>query len=356
LSPDFIPVHYIWVGPPSSFAHSSGVLGHDVTALYEMWQAVAHERKHQIVFWCLKEYVPFYTDLLAECLLGANPVQIGSIESYLEDCMQDEGDDLFYEEKQAYDAYLVSLFIQLFLREGEKSSIADRVSCKELFSIFLLRSIGGYILDTNVKPTKTELPILPKPASSVQFLLPVLPGVHPFKYWKQGRPVRFPLESFECWVMYSTGDNEITRPMVRKFIQVAGYVISNNTLLKKSTVPGEIELYFKKEDLDQHKVLLLAEGYNEAFISKILHNMRGTPIITTITAAVRRSIQPKGTFFNLAPAQIKLFTAHYLNHAQMIVPTLGIIKTYNNTHDLVHSRSMEEQEESKSIVVGLSKL
>ncbi len=37
LIKDTVPVNYIWIGPPSTRAGSSGVVGHDVCALTELW-------------------------------------------------------------------------------------------------------------------------------------------------------------------------------------------------------------------------------------------------------------------------------------------------------------------------------
>jgi hypothetical protein len=105
LAKDLIPVNYIWIGPPSELPDSSGVPGHDVYALTELYKFVSKDKQHQILFWCLDEFIPFYTGILVD-YLGDNPIQICSIESFLMECLKHKSIDLFDEEGIGSDAHL----------------------------------------------------------------------------------------------------------------------------------------------------------------------------------------------------------------------------------------------------------
>lgn len=332
---DRVPVNYIWIGPPSSLAGSSGVSGHDVTSLITLWQRIASEKKHQVFFWCLDEFVPYYQDCLRECLIGENPIQICSIDAFLRECM-DRPDpiDIFYEDEINHDAFLVDAFLKLFLNGDIGSTpIADRVSCKEVFSLFLLRSIGGFILDTNVGVScQFAQDILPKPEPSIKFMLPANYLHREFKHWMCQTHARLPSSCFECWAMYSSGASEITKPMVRQFIHLAGYKVYGNCLIKASSLPRNVEAYLRKDELDKYQANL--EGMSAWIIRELVQSVRGLPIMTTITTCIRRSNGKKASFFAVDSSAIKLIKIekHVDLSYKLISLELGIIKTYNNTH------------------------
>ncbi len=327
-------VSYIWIGPPSNLPGASGVAGHDISALIELWNLTAKEKKHQIRFWCLDDFVPYYNDLLKDYLVGDNPIQICSIESCLLQYMEEALEDLFYEEEKAYDAFLVYSFIKLFLNSDiALVPIADRVSCKELFSLFLLRSIGGFVLDTNVSPDGRDgTALLAKPESSVEFMLPALYLQSRLKQWMHREHARLPFECFECWAMYSSGPNDITKPMVRKFINLAGYTLEGSKLIKAATLLDCVETYLKKEELDHYQESL--KDHPDWIVRQILQNARGLPILLTVTADIRRSHETKASFFAAKPSAIKFIKTHsdHIDHEKLVSPELGIKKTYNNTH------------------------
>ena len=51
------PVHFIWVGPPSTL-QSGGEVGHDMRGPKRLISALATENK--IFFWCLHSYKKYY--------------------------------------------------------------------------------------------------------------------------------------------------------------------------------------------------------------------------------------------------------------------------------------------------------
>ncbi|RUR04315.1 hypothetical protein [Legionella sp. km772] len=329
-----LPVNFIWIGPPSNLPGSSGVVAHDVKALIELWAHPIYENQHQILFWCLDEFVPYYQELLKEYLTGDNPIQVCSIQAYLQEFLEEEYQvDLFYEETINHDALLVSSFFKLFLKkELSETPIADRVSCKELFSLFLLRSLGGYVLDTNVSLSANTATILPKPEAFVQFMLPASYLITKFKGWMRRVDAQLPWECFECWAMYSSGANEITIPMVRQFIALAGYTQQGSGLVKLPVLLRNVETYLKKEELDKYQASL--SSMSATIIRQMVQCARGLPIMSTVTASIRKAKENKSDFFSPSPSAIKLIKIEKdpEDIRRLIAPELGIVKTYNNTH------------------------
>lgn len=333
LVEDLISVSYIWIGPPSTLPDSSGVPGHDIGALTELHKGVSKDKEHQILFWCLDEFIPSYNYALADYLLGDNPIQICSIEHFLKECSENKELDA---EELASDAHVVLLFLKLFIGVNIRHiPIADRVSCKELFSLFLLRTIGGYILDTNVSlDSSSTLPILSKPGSELSFMLPAFYLQTKFKNWIAHENASLPYDCFECWVLYSSGENEITRPMVKNFITFAGYIVENNLLIKAASLPHGVDSYLQKADLEELAHTLSEEGNSHWVIRSIIQNARGLPIMKTITEAIKITPSIKLTFFAPASAKIKIINVERdeEDSLKVLSPQLGVIKTYNNTH------------------------
>ncbi|MBV8801772.1 MAG: hypothetical protein JO131_02170, partial [Gammaproteobacteria bacterium] len=126
-----ISIQYIWVGPPAQ------IPGQDVGGPIAMAKL---NDINPIIFYCLEENKAYYSEKFKDY----KSINIQSIQAYVE--------------KQTDDASKVYMqtIMSTCLAGKDRGSIRDRVTVKDAFSIFLLQSANGYILDTNVIPIKDE--------------------------------------------------------------------------------------------------------------------------------------------------------------------------------------------------------
>lgn len=135
---EFPTLHYIWVGPPN--ISGVGVPGHDVAGPIEMAKA---NKNNPIHFWCLYDHLEHYSVKFKDY-----PIKVIAIEHHIRDCSE-------VREFQSETDYLID--IMLTCLDKTRDSIRDRVTVKEAFSLFLLYTVGGYTLDTNVMPDTDEI-------------------------------------------------------------------------------------------------------------------------------------------------------------------------------------------------------
>jgi hypothetical protein len=127
-------LNYIWVGPPPK--ETGGEPGHDLIGPVAM---ASCNKTNPILFWCLEEYEKQYKELLA----NTPAIQVKTIESSVTNEYKDNAiQTAATSTKAIIDEHLKST----------RNTIRDRVSVKNIFSLFLLYSQGGYVLDTNVVP------------------------------------------------------------------------------------------------------------------------------------------------------------------------------------------------------------
>ncbi len=129
-----IILSYSWIGDPPTL--KTGVIGHDTQA--PMMMAAHVGSTHQIIFWCLDQYADFYRDAFK-----LYPIQVQPIIAYLNECSLNP---------LHKDAALKVIYVINTLLIPERNTIRDRVTVKEIFSLFLLMTIGDYVLDSNVRP------------------------------------------------------------------------------------------------------------------------------------------------------------------------------------------------------------
>lgn len=136
-------IHYLWVGQPTK-TDPTTIAGHDIAGPINMARALKiqeenGEETNPIKFWCLETHANFYrTTFESE---GVD-IEICTIEGLLE--KESDGD-------LADRAKSVQGFMAEYL-----GTVETRVAFKDIFSLFLLASEGGYFFDTNVFPEKNK--------------------------------------------------------------------------------------------------------------------------------------------------------------------------------------------------------
>jgi hypothetical protein len=258
------PINYIWIGPPAQ------IPGQDIGGPIEMAKV---NQENPITFWCLEEQKSYYIDKFKEY----KNITIHSLETHLREKQDPES-------KISNDAKLMQKLLDTCLKEAGRGSIRDRVTVKDAFSLFLLHSIGGYILDTNVLPLKEDKLSL-KSYDKVGF--PCLK-----------KPVLLPCD-LECWLMFSPN------PMHEQ---------------AKLLFSGYYSLWLESENLrktlsDKNKSL------------KEYYDFMGKPIMRPILDVYQRY---KCHLFDAKPHKHNYYTD---------IPDLGLRKTYNNTHVFVPQKN-----------------
>lgn len=137
-------INYVWVGQPTK-NDPTAIAGHDVAGPIKMAralkiQAEEGEEVNPIKFWCLEEHTAFYQKQFA---LEEVDIEVCSIEGLLRE--DKEGPLVEYAE-----------WMQTFMAESLEE-LSGRVAYKDVFSLFLLVSQGGYFFDTNVFPKKDKV-------------------------------------------------------------------------------------------------------------------------------------------------------------------------------------------------------
>ncbi|MDF1796918.1 MAG: hypothetical protein P1U63_10320 [Coxiellaceae bacterium] len=131
-------INYLWVGPPAS--RRTGVIsGQDTIGPMNF-------KGENCRFWCLATHADHYKETFS----SQDNVTIMPIEPYLDACASDDANPLADEAKNTQ-----TFFLKLL--SGDRGSVRDRVSAKELFSFFLLTQSGGYVADSNVLFKNPEL-------------------------------------------------------------------------------------------------------------------------------------------------------------------------------------------------------
>lgn len=140
-------VNYIWIGhPPQTKSTEHTVSGQDTKDVLEM----ARVCKNPIYFYYLDEYRDYY-----EKIFAGTKVNVQSVDAYIRK-IQQEGD----EDIRGFAGKIQK--IQETVLTPPRGKIVDFVSLKEVFSLFLLATQGGYTVDSNIHPahgvTSVELP------------------------------------------------------------------------------------------------------------------------------------------------------------------------------------------------------
>jgi hypothetical protein len=128
-------VHYIWVGPPPK--ETGGEPGHDVLGPVKM---ASLNSSNPLQFWCLEEQQQKYIERFKQY----KNITVVAIESFLK--IRQSKESIFFAEAAAT-MTILSEHLRL-----ERNTVRDKVSVKNIFSLFLLLSQGGYVADTNIIP------------------------------------------------------------------------------------------------------------------------------------------------------------------------------------------------------------
>jgi hypothetical protein len=125
---------------PASKLLTPGVVGHDIQAPILMGEKVSID--NPVIFWCLDQHVPYYRSHLSE-----HHIEVRSIQSYLHE------QSLKNETKEAANKIIT---VMNELLRPERNTVRDRVTAKEIFSLFLLMTMGDYVMDSNVRPSTNQ--------------------------------------------------------------------------------------------------------------------------------------------------------------------------------------------------------
>ncbi len=130
-------IHYLWVGPPTK-TNPNAIAGHDVAGPIAMARNLKAQNSNDTVkFWCLEEYKTFYESQFTKA--GVDNIQVCSIEAHVAE-----------EKNKRKEAKI----LETLINTKAKSDITnDRVAFKDVFSLFLLATQGGFFFDTNVFPS-----------------------------------------------------------------------------------------------------------------------------------------------------------------------------------------------------------
>lgn len=177
------PIHYLWIGPPAQIA------GQDIGGPMAMAKV---NKSNPITFWCLEEQQSYYADKFKDY----KNITVSSVESHIKAKLAPGS-------TMKTDAEILQDIMDTCLKKEGRGSIRDRVTFKEAFSLFLLQSTGGYVLDSNVLPTSEEkISLGARPTLTV-------PAIQtPVKHRKD----------LECWMMYSPkAENKEAKTIFTKF-------------------------------------------------------------------------------------------------------------------------------------------
>lgn len=132
-------IHYLWIGTPTK-TDPHAIAGHDVAGSISMAKEMEQQgiQAKPIKFWCLDQYADEYRKQFQE---AGVKIEVCTIESLIE-----------AEKQKELSSQAKFLSSQLDELRKNMDKVGERVKFKDVFSIFLLVSQAGYLLDTNVFP------------------------------------------------------------------------------------------------------------------------------------------------------------------------------------------------------------
>jgi len=184
---DQIPdINYTWVGPPGN------IKGHDIGGPIKM---AKKNKLNLIKFWCLDEHKEHYEKIYKDY----PNIVVGGIESHIKSEIAKSPENL------AAKNMLKMLGATLQSTGRNKDlEIRDRVTIKVAFNFFILQSVGGYVLDTNILPLLNESKL---DFSAKESLM--VPAMR--------EPVKKSAD-LECWMLYSPiGNTKQAEEVFAKF-------------------------------------------------------------------------------------------------------------------------------------------
>lgn len=182
----------IWIGPPPDAKTGMGVPGHDVLYPMQMAEHIRQDERmqlHRIIFWCLEQYVPHYVSAFKN-----HSIQVNSIERFLGLYLRGSTADNF----TVSSAIALKIMMDELLRP-ERNTVRDRVTIKNAFSLFVLLSVGDYVLDTNIRPIDGQRLFLP---AYNEFHAPAM-YENPFEKYTLPHAAR----DIDVWMLYSPPQN-----------------------------------------------------------------------------------------------------------------------------------------------------
>ncbi|MFO1258517.1 MAG: hypothetical protein U1E78_08945 [Gammaproteobacteria bacterium] len=142
-----LSINYLWVGPPS--INNKRFKYHDIAGPIAMSKQLNIQKDfdgqtYPITFWCLSKHTEYYKKIFQQY---EAKIEVESIEDHL---------SLEHIEDNASIRESANQLLKYIENIRETDSIRSHVTAKDGFSLFLLVSRPGYIMDTNVFPAQKE--------------------------------------------------------------------------------------------------------------------------------------------------------------------------------------------------------
>lgn len=264
-------INFVWIGPPKITQGGHDVIGiESIQRNYDkffpeskesgccsFWRSPKSDR-NPLVFWCQSKYIKTYQKYFKEKSIVA---KIESVDDYIS---KTGADHCLTVEKVYRDLLKAPL--------GGKT-IRDRVTFKEIFSLFLLSTQGGYFLDSNIQ-AMDDKPV--NFSEHSQFRFPAIRSE----------------SSLEVWMLYCPlNDKRRARKSLKYFLD--NYLICE-------------QQYRKNYNLEQY------------------HKNLGRLVVDAVCLGDQRAY--------LVENHPNTWACSNFSAAQTNVPTHNLIKVYYNTH------------------------
>ncbi len=279
-------LHYSWIGPPPD---KNGIPGHDVDGPISM---STQNSTNPIVFWCLDAHKNHYEEIYKDKV----NIQVKSVEVLLKEHTNDSV------LKGRAEIMLTLMCNHL---DSQKNTVRDRVTIKNIFTIYLLMTQGGYTLDTNIKPAINELVSLPHQAG---FSVTKIED----ERFKSTEMEPIALASIECFLMYSNLDSKNIKKAQNIFDEYSAYIKTTMERDKPDYDAGEKFIRFLHGQVPEYiSARLPQSGGHHSIFDEL-------PIVKYSFNTHKESNAPLPMIFNLVRVNdvelvTKMITNGYLN-------------------------------------------
>lgn len=262
--------HTTWVGPPPDNTKINNVTGHDVMAIMDFEKHASS--KITICFWCQEKYLPHYQKTFAN-----TRITVSAIEKVVK---AEQDDPRFF----SYAERILALMERL--SNDSRNHVRDRVTIKNVFSLFLLLFKGGFVADSNIfanaETSKKLIDFDNKKKSSEHIFIP-----------KVAEETIYKRISIEVWLMY------VGRPLLSRAFDMMDYFLCKQ---------GKAEAIFDRE------------RYSDEYHSMCGNTITHTALLSTPT---RDMEQRELSFWKTSVKE---------GNAFMDIDELDLTKYYYNTH------------------------
>ncbi len=265
-------LHYLWVGPPAEGPYQGmDRIGPSLTSKQVPGSSV--------YFWCLEGYKAHYQQCFSD-----SPIEVKSIEGYLEECQRRESSLVGEEELLQLQTLLAEKKARALSHQVPADCFREYVTIKVLMQFFLQLEYSGYFLDSNIFPSEQRSPLL---CDYPDFRAPILPPRYPTSTDQQASALNDHCK-VDPWLMYSPPDDAMALTRFLFYLQEAQQAHESFTLTGK---------------IDRKK---LADAM--------------------INAATLSLQDEESNFINRGAGTLAQITSH------LTVEYLGFVKRYSNSH------------------------